>query len=169
MTPWLTRWLVKSRLGKRKRKRKGWRAVGMTLVELMMALVVVGLLAAVALPSYQAYVQKAKISNAKKDILEYSMLLERYFTHNNTYPDTLAELGNVRPDPWGTPYQYLSMEGASVGKKRKDKSLHPLNSDYDLYSMGPDGDSQTPLTAKASRDDIIRANNGGFIGVAEDY
>ena len=61
------------------------------------------------------------------------------------------------------------MEGASVGKKRKDKSLHPLNSDYDLYSMGPDGRSVSPLTAKASRDDIIRANNGGFIGVAEDY
>lgn len=61
------------------------------------------------------------------------------------------------------------MENASVGKKRKDKSLHPLNTDYDLYSMGPDGRSVSPLTAKASRDDIIRANNGGFIGVAEDY
>ena len=61
------------------------------------------------------------------------------------------------------------MDGAKVGQKRKDKSLHPLNSDYDLYSMGPDGQSQTAITAKASRDDTIRANNGGFIGVAEDY
>ncbi len=40
----------------------------------------------------------------------------------------------------------------------------PINSDYDLYSKGPDGASQGPLTAKASRDDIIRANNGRFIG-----
>ena len=45
----------------------------------------------------------------------------------------------------------------------------PLNSDFDLYSMGPDGQTATPLTAKASRDDIVRANNGGFIGVASDY
>jgi general secretion pathway protein G len=44
-----------------------------------------------------------------------------------------------------------------------------LNSDYDLYSMGEDGESVPPLTAKQSRDDIIRANNGGFIGLAADY
>ncbi|MCP5251868.1 MAG: hypothetical protein H6939_09135 [Burkholderiales bacterium] len=45
----------------------------------------------------------------------------------------------------------------------------PINSDYDLYSMGKDGASVSPLTAKASRDDIIRANNGRFIGRAADY
>ena len=52
---------------------------------------------------------------------------------------------------------------------RKDRSLVPLNSTYDLYSMGKDGQSQPPLTAKASRDDIIRANDGSFYGIAEDY
>jgi general secretion pathway protein G len=55
------------------------------------------------------------------------------------------------------------------GKKRKDRNLVPLNSDYDLYSQGPDGNSVSPLTAAASQDDIIRANNGGFVGKAEDY
>jgi general secretion pathway protein G len=35
--------------------------------------------------------------------------------------------------------------------------------------MGKDGASVSPLTAKASRDDIVRANNGGFIGLAEDF
>jgi len=45
----------------------------------------------------------------------------------------------------------------------------PLNTDYDLYSQGPDGQSVSPLTAAKSRDDIIRANNGDFIGTAEDY
>jgi len=38
-----------------------------------------------------------------------------------------------------------------------------------LYSRGKDGDSSGPLSAKASRDDIVRANNGGFIGLGEDY
>lgn len=52
---------------------------------------------------------------------------------------------------------------------RKDHSLVPINSDYDLYSMGPDGKSQAPLTANASRDDIIRANNGAFYGKASNY
>ena len=44
-----------------------------------------------------------------------------------------------------------------------------MNSDFDLYSVGNDGDSESPLSAKASRDDIVRANNGAFIGLGEDY
>ena len=142
---------------------------GVTLVELMIAVALVGLLAAIAVPSYESYLRKAKIAAAKKDILEISLRLDRVFMAVGAYPASLAALGSVPLDPWGAPYRYLSMDGAKVGQKRKDKSLHPLNSDYDLYSMGPDGASQTPLTAKASRDDIIRANNGGFVGVAEDY
>ncbi len=52
---------------------------------------------------------------------------------------------------------------------RKDKFLVPINTDFDLYSMGEDGKSVPPLTAKASRDDIIRANDGGYIGPASGY
>lgn len=145
------------------------RVFGVTLLELMITVLLIGLLTGVALPSYNAYMQRAKIVTAKKDILEISARLDRAFVATQRYPSSLGDFGAVTLDPWGNAYQYLSMDGAKVGQKRKDKSLHPLNSDYDLYSMGPDGQSQTPLTAKASRDDIIRANNGGFIGVAEDY
>ena len=56
-----------------------------------------------------------------------------------------------------------------MGQLRKDKNLVPINTDYDLYSKGPDGKSVTPLTANSSRDDIIRANNGAYVGEAEDY
>ena len=45
----------------------------------------------------------------------------------------------------------------------------PVNSDFDLYSMGADGESSAPFTAKNSHDDVVRANNGAFIGLAEDY
>lgn len=47
--------------------------------------------------------------------------------------------------------------------------MNPLNSDFDLYSMGPDGKTATPLTAKASYDDIIRAVDGKFLGLASDF
>ncbi|MEE8106831.1 MAG: prepilin-type N-terminal cleavage/methylation domain-containing protein [Planctomycetota bacterium] len=59
--------------------------------------------------------------------------------------------------------------GGGVGQARKDHFLVPLNSDYDLYSKGPDGKSSPPLTAEASRDDIIRANDGAYFGLASDY
>jgi general secretion pathway protein G len=60
-------------------------------------------------------------------------------------------------------------DGGGKEKQRKDRFLHPLNMDYDLYSMGEDGKSSAPLTAKASHDDIIRANDGQYIGVAANY
>ena len=45
----------------------------------------------------------------------------------------------------------------------------PINTDYDLYSMGKDGQSAPALTAQKSRDDIIRANDGAYIGPAAGY
>ena len=68
-------------------------------------------------------------------------------------------------------YQYLNIRsaGPGLGAVRKDGNLNPLNTDFDLYSTGKDGRSKSPLTAKHSRDDIVRANNGAFFGLAEDY
>jgi general secretion pathway protein G len=60
-------------------------------------------------------------------------------------------------------------ERGARGHARKDHSLVPINTDFDLYSMGPDGRSAPPLTAQHSRDDIVRANNGTFIGIASEY
>jgi general secretion pathway protein G len=40
---------------------------------------------------------------------------------------------------------------------------------FDLYSKGKDGNSAPPLTASASQDDIVVANDGGFIGMAKNY
>lgn len=134
----------------------------------MITVAIAAILASVAIPGYQAVMNKSRTAEARRELMAISMAMERYYTRNGRFPADLTEITN-RPDPWGNAYAYLNMEGASVGQKRKDKSLHPLNSDYDLYSMGPDGQSATPLTARASRDDVIRANNGSFFGVAEDY
>ncbi|NOS79612.1 MAG: prepilin-type cleavage/methylation domain-containing protein, partial [Nitrospira sp.] len=53
-----------------------------------------------------------------------------------------------------------------VGGARKDRFLVPINSDFDIYSMGRDGQTVAPLTAPKSHDDIIRASDGGFYGLA---
>jgi len=141
----------------------------MTLVELMIAMMVLALLASVSYPAYRGQINKAYVAHAVTDIQKLEMALERCYTANGSFPPSLDAAGLAMNDPWGNPYQYLNMDGASVGKVRKDKSLHPLNTDYDLYSMGADGKSVSPLTAKASRDDIIRANNGAFVGLASAF
>lgn len=144
-------------------------ARGMTLVELMLAMVVVALLAAIALPNYRSYIDRSRVSQAIGDIKRLEMDLERFYTERGRFPNALSELGTVPIDPWGNAYMYLNMAGASVGKVRKDHAQHPLNTDYDLYSKGADGDSVSPLTAKKSRDDIVRARNGAFIDLASKY
>jgi general secretion pathway protein G len=104
-------------------------------------------------------------------ILESEIL--SYFIDNNEYPDSLADIGRENfLDPWGNPYQYLKIAGADlkgVGKLRKDHSMVPVNSDYDLYSVGKDGKSSTPFTAKASQDDIVRAGDGSYVGLVSNY
>jgi general secretion pathway protein G len=73
----------------------------------------------------------------------------------------------------GNPYEYLAVFGMDKteidGKWRKDRFLIPLNTDFDLFSMGQDGVSKPPLTSQDSWDDIVRANNGGFVGLAHKY
>ena len=114
---------------------------------------------------------RANTAAAIADIAKIHLAVETYEMNYDAPPASLDALGKAGMlDPWGRPYVYLSFTGLKgKGGMRKDKNLVPINSDYDLYSVGPDGDSVPPLTAKPSRDDIVMANNGGFIGVASDY
>lgn len=148
--------------------RRRW-LLGFTLLELLIVIALIGVLAAIGLPRYADYRERMKVNDAVRDIGVIAAKLSMYAMANAGYPESLTQIGWTQPDPWGNDYRYLAMAGATVGQKRKDRSLHPLNSDFDLYSMGPDGRSVPPLTAKASEDDIIRANDGAFIGKASDY
>jgi general secretion pathway protein G len=146
-------------------------ARGFTLVEMLITIAVIGVLVAIALPSHQRYQERVRVEQARRDIGMISTRLQLRWEDAREYPPDLSVLGPGLPlDPWGRPYQYLSLElPGSRGHARKDHSLVPINSDFDLYSMGPDGRSSPPLTARHSRDDIVRANNGNFIGIAADY
>ena len=142
-----------------------------TLVELMLAVAIVAVLAAIAVPSYSRYVDRGKVAQAQGDIVTMEVAIAQYLADYGSLPAALSDLRNVSlTDPWGNPYQYLdlSQKGAK-GQARKDKSLVPINSDYDLYSIGKDGQSVPPLTAKVSQDDIVRGRNGDFVGLGSDF
>ena len=150
------------------------RVRGITLVELLVVVAIAIALGAIIIPTYQSYMEDVRLSTVRGDFALISTHLERYRTDNQgSLPDTLAATAaTTLSDPWGNPYQYFNIENATgpgLGKVRKDKNLVPLNTDYDLYSMGKDGKSQAPLTAKESHDDIVRANNGGYVGPASEY
>lgn len=146
---------------------------GFGLIELLVVLVVAGLLLTLAVPAYIGYTERARVAKAIGDIGSLSLAIERFRLHNDDQlPLAISELPIAIPeDPWGRDYVYLNIPAAGSGKGglRKDGKLNPLNTDFDLYSAGKDGKSSSPLSAKASKDDIVRANNGAFIGLGEDY
>ncbi len=139
-----------------------------------MVVAIIGVLATIAVPMYSDYLERIKVMEAIMDISSIGKRLTIYQLGLGAFPASLAEINaDSILDPWGNPYQYLNLSDPKIkgakGHARKDHSLVPINSDFDLYSMGKDGNSVPPLTGQASRDDIVRASNGRFIGKASDY
>jgi general secretion pathway protein G len=144
-----------------------------TLIELLVAIAIVGTLGAIGVPTYNGYIDRARNGTAMADIVDIGLRISTFQAEHGRPPNTLAEAGlPAQIDPWGRPYQYLRIVGVldpNNPQLRKDHGTHPINSDFDLYSMGKDGNSVPPLTSEPSWDDIVRANNGAFVGMASDY
>ena len=72
------------------RRPPGRRGGGFTLIELMIAVAVVAILAAIAIPSYQSSIRKSRRQDAKTALLDLASREERYFTLNNAYTNGTA-------------------------------------------------------------------------------
>ncbi|MBC7710147.1 MAG: type II secretion system major pseudopilin GspG [Rhizobacter sp.] len=119
---------------------------GFTLIELMIAVVIIGILAAIIAPNVIGRLNDAKVSAAKQDVATLVQTLTMYKLDNSRFPSgeqglkALVEKPVIAPlpnnwrsggyiprlpnDPWGNPYQF-----ASPG----------LRGDIDVYSFGADG------------------------------
>lgn len=199
---------------------------GFSLIELMLAVSIVGVLAALAVPNYMEFIEKARVARAISELHGLAKDVKGFALAVGTYPNSLTDVGvGTRLDPWGTPYQYyrincgtidditslaklklrrknsprvipanfpisdhdshiLLISGAGggagagggggppcggVGGARKDRFLVPINSDFDIYSRGKNGTTVVALTPPQSQDDVIRASDGGFYGLARNF
>ena len=147
---------------------------GYTLIEVCICIAIIGILSALAVQNLIDYRNRAQIVVCITEIKMIGTAISDYLAENGELPDSLADVGlSVSIDPWGKPYQYLRLDGGKTpginGKRRRDKNANPVNSDYDLYSMGRDGKTAAQFTAKNARDDIVRANDGAYYGLAENH
>ncbi len=64
---------------------------GFTLIELMVVIAIIGILAAIAIPQFAAYRQRAYISALKTDAHSFSIAQHAYYADNDTFCNTSAE------------------------------------------------------------------------------
>jgi general secretion pathway protein G len=169
---------------------------GFTLVELLVAMAMIGILAAMGVPAYRQALEAARVAKAIGDIKAIDKEIQIKLVLDGCLADSLKDIGRDQlRDPWGNPYTYNVLPGkaaggsgdgkggkdpsnacpacngqcVSIGQARKDRNLVPINSDFDLFSAGRDGKTTGPLTAKASHDDVVRGSDGAFVGLGKDY
>lgn len=130
----------------RQRRGRYARTRGFTLIEIMVVVIIIGLLAAVIVPSVMKRVDDAKVAKAKEDIQSLETALTMYYMDNSKYPTNEQGLTalttqptdptiknwkaggyieRISKDPWGN--DYLFIFPGTHGKP------------YDLCSLGADG------------------------------
>ena len=144
---------------------------GFTLVELLIVMDVLMIVSALAVPSMQQAIASARISRSVGDVRTIGQAALGYYAENGAAPNTLADIGyDEQVDAWGNPYQYLGFTPTTpTSQMRTDRFGVPVNTFFDLYSMGVDGQTAPSLTAPQSQDDVIWANDGVYMGLASNY
>ena len=173
---------------------------GLTLIELMIVIAIIGILSGIAVPVYFGQIEKARVIKAVAELDNLQLEIRNFELDYDRLPESLEEVkSGGLADPWGNSYRYLNFadledaieeeaaadsdkkpKGKAKGKTKKDKageensirldSLNaPLNSDYDLYSCGKDGESAPSIDDPLSRDDVVRGRDGAYIGPVSQF
>lgn len=124
--------------------KSGKRTRGFTLIEMMVVMLIIGIMAAMVVPSLLSKGDEAKVTAAKADISTIMQALKMYHLDNSRYPTTeqglqalvakpsagptangwKGYLEKLPKDPWGNQYQYLSPG---------------VHGEVDVFSYGADG------------------------------
>jgi len=76
---------------------------GFTLIELMIAVAIVGILISIAIPSYSSQVQKSRRTSAQTALLDIASREAKYYSTNNAFTNSMTNLGYANAGPIAVP------------------------------------------------------------------
>ena len=118
-------------LSKMKRNQKGF-----TLIELMIVVAIIGILAAIAIPQFASYRQRAQDSAAKSALKNVATAQEDYYQQNDTYTAVIADLaGSFSPEPAVT----LTIDAGADSDSWSATAFHVASTNTWTYSSSQGG------------------------------
>lgn len=123
------------------------KTTGFTLIELMIAIAIIGILASIALPSYQAYVAKSKLRAAQADVVALTLAIENVYQRTLSYPPLVnADLDAIKAafTSWGP-----SSKAADFVF-----TVNSTATTYDISAAPPAGTSLAGCTLTMDEDNI---------------
>ena len=140
------------------------------MIEMLFVLIIIGTIMSITTPRLSGLIKHARDAGAVGDLDAIHTDIVGYIAEHDSLPPSLAVIGwGGGRDPWNQPYMYLNFGGSIPGGARVDQFGVPLNTGFDLYSLGKDGSSSPSIMTGASQDDILLGDDGSFIGLATRY
>lgn len=106
---------------------------GFTLIELLIAIAIVAILTAIAIPAYNNYILQARRADGQTTLLDLANRMEQYFTQNNTYVGaTPANVGVNVASPQG----FYTISIGNLGASTYTLTAAPAGSQVNDTSCG---------------------------------
>lgn len=128
---------------------------GFTLIEILLAVAIIGILAAIAVPSYSIFITKANRTDAMNFLSEVAGEQQRYFSENNEYASTMNELdyGNAATFPSPEGHYTISISNSTTANLDYVLSATPV-----VGGRQADDDECDVFTISSTG---VKANTGG--------
>ena len=127
---------------------------GFTLIELLVVILIIGILAAIAIPSFLSQKDKAGDASAKSYVRNMQTAEETYYTDNGTYTTTLADLRTIEPVLADVPNPGGTAPSISATDVRRDFVVNAVSKAGVTYTITRRSDGTTTRSCD-------RANVGG--------
>ncbi|MGN7612948.1 type IV pilin protein [Magnetococcales bacterium HHB-1] len=118
--------------------------LGFTLIELMIVVAIIGILATIAYPSYTAYIDRTRRTDAQTALLGFAHAMERHYTANNTYEGAATDDADT-----GSPSIYATQA--------------PVDSTTKYYNLTIEEASNSGFLLRATPIDTESGSIAGFL------